>query len=71
MGKRILSGYVNGNDILDKFNEEDIAAMIILHIKHANLDEKFAIALHEIKNQSESSIMCINTLERLDPQFTN
>ncbi|KAF3950520.1 hypothetical protein CMV_023738 [Castanea mollissima] len=31
-----LSGYVNGNDFLHKFNEEDKAAMILLHIKHAN-----------------------------------
>ena len=51
MEKRILSGYVNGNDFLDKFNEKDRAAIILLHIKHAKLDEKFAIALHEIKNQ--------------------
>ena len=51
MGKRSLSGYVNGIDFLDRFNEEDRAAMIILHIKHAKLDEKFAIALQEIKNQ--------------------
>ena len=51
MGKRSLSGYINGNDFLDKFNEEDRAAMILLHIKHAKLDEKFAIAVHEIKYQ--------------------
>ena len=51
MGKRILSGYVNGNDFLDNFNEEDRAAMILLRIKHAKLDEKFVMALHEIKNQ--------------------
>ena len=36
MGKIRLSGYVNGNDFLHKFNEEDKAAMILLHIKHAN-----------------------------------
>ena len=46
-----MSGYVNGIDFLDRFNEEERAAMIILHIKHAKLDEKFAIALQEIKNQ--------------------
>ena len=51
MGKRSLSGYINGNDFLDKFNEEDRAAMILLHIKHAKLDENCAIALQEIKNQ--------------------
>ena len=51
MGKRSLSGYVNGNDFLDKFNEKDRATINLLHIKHAKLDEKFAIALHEIKNQ--------------------
>ena len=36
MGKIRLNGYVNGNDFLHKFNEEDKAAMILLHIKHAN-----------------------------------
>ena len=32
----MLSGFVNGNDFLHKFSEEDKAAMILLHIKHAN-----------------------------------
>ena len=51
MGKRRLSEYVNGNDFLEKFNEEDKATMILLHIEHSKLDEKFAIALHKIKTQ--------------------
>ena len=36
---------------VEDFNVEDRAAMILLHIKHAKLDEKTSMALNEIKKQ--------------------